>query len=256
MIKIYKVGGGILDNESELTNFLEQFSKISDKKILVHGGGKEANKLLEKLNIKPIMIDGRRVTDQKTLDIVTQLYAGKLNKKIVANLQKNQLNAIGLCGADGNVIIAKKRPIQAVDYGFVGNLDDNSVNTSLIESLLNLNLTPVFCAITHDGNGQLLNTNADTIASEIAIGLTKNNTIELHFCFDKIGVLKDITDQDSLIPYINSKIYSNLLANNTISDGMIPKLENAFMVLNKGVSSVFIEHSKNIQNSVKTTLCL
>lgn len=256
MIKVYKIGGGVLDNPRELSDFLKDFSSIEEKKILVHGGGKEANQLLKKLNIEPIMVDGRRVTDEKTLEIVTQLYAGKLNKSIVAYLQKMGLNSIGLSGVDGNAIKAKKRAVTTIDYGFVGDLDSTSVNVDFIQLLLNQNITPVFCAITHDGNGQLLNTNADTIASEIAIAMAKENSVELHFCFDKIGVLQDVNNENSLIPKIDNKLYKQLIQDKIIADGMLPKLENAFSVLNNGVSHVFLEHPRNIKNTTKTTLCL
>ncbi len=256
MIKVYKIGGGILDNTEELNNFLNYFSLIEGNKILVHGGGKEATQLLKKLNIEPKMIDGRRLTDQSTLEVVTQLYAGKLNKTIVSYLQKVGVNGLGLSGADGNAIKAKKRTVKTIDYGFVGDLDENSINVNLINLLLKENITPIFCAITHDGNGQLLNTNADTIASEIAVAMAKENSVELHFCFDKIGVLQDINNEESLISTIDTKLYKQLIQDKVISDGMLPKLENAFFVLNKGVNNVFLEHPKNIKNNIKTTLCL
>jgi acetylglutamate kinase len=256
MIKIYKIGGGILDNPPELERFLVDFSRIKQKKILVHGGGKEANQLLKKLNIEPNMVEGRRVTDHQTLDVVTQLYAGKLNKFIVAFLQKLNSNCLGLSGADANVIRAKKRPVKTIDYGFVGDLDSDSVNYFFIQSILDLGITPVFCAITHDGNGQLLNTNADTIASQIAISMAKIEEVELHFCFDKIGVLQDINDEKSLIPTINSISYKKLIEDEIIADGMLPKLENAFSVLQNGVKKVCLEHPKNINNEIKTILCI
>ena len=256
MIKIYKIGGGILDNPTELSLFLTDFSTIPGKKILVHGGGKEANQWLKKLNIEPIMIEGRRVTDSQTLEIVTQLYAGKLNKNIVAELQKYGLNCLGLSGADANAIQSKKRVVKTIDYGFVGDLNENSINTKFIQLLLNQNITPVFCAITHDGNGQLLNTNADTIASQMAKSMAKENEVELHFCFDKIGVLKDINDENSLIPKINLSLYKQLIDDKIIADGMLPKLENAFSVLQNGVKNIYLEHPRNIKTNIKTTLCL
>lgn len=255
MLKIFKIGGGIIDNSDELHDFLQLFAHDKNPKILVHGGGKGANRLLEQLGIEPKMINGRRITDQETLDVVTGLYAGNLNKNIVAYLQKIDQNAIGLSGADANIIMAKKRKVNEIDYGFVGDLNDESVNQKTIKSLLDLGLTPVFCAITHDKNGQLFNTNADTIASQIAIAMSKFYEVELNFCFDKIGVLEDINKDETLIPKIDQTHYQSLKSENKIFEGMIPKLDNAFEVINAGVKQVNLVHAKNINSDLKTVIC-
>jgi len=254
ILKIYKIGGGIIDNEVELTKFLSDFSDIKGNKILVHGGGKGANKVLSKMGIEPKMVNGRRITDKSTLDIVVSFYAGTTNKQIVSILQSFKCNALGLSGADANVIKGIKRPVNEVDYGYVGDINTNSINTNFIQLLIQNQITPIFCAITHDGNGNLLNTNADTISACLAKSLTKFYEIELHYCFDKIGVLEDVNDENSLIPIIDSGKYQQLLADNLIHDGMIPKLENAFKVLKKGVKKVILEHPKNIHNSIKTII--
>lgn len=255
MLKIFKIGGGIIDNPEELNQFLELFSQTESPKILIHGGGKGANKLLAQMGIEPKMIDGRRITDLETLNVVTGLYAGNINKTIVAHLQKFNCNAVGLSGADANVIQAIKRPIKTINYGFVGDLTTNSVNHQIIQSFLELNLTPVFCAITHDKKGDLFNTNADTIASQIAIAMSKHFEVELNFCFDKIGVLEDINDDNSLISTINQSIYKKLKEENKIFEGMIPKLDNAFSVINSGVKRVNLVHALNINSNIKTSIC-
>lgn len=255
MLKIIKIGGGIIDDEVALDNFLQTFAQIKQPKILVHGGGKGASNLLRKLGIEPKMIEGRRVTDAETLAVITGLYAGNINKSIVANLQKYQCNAIGLSGADANAIQGTKRAVKTIDYGFVGDLNANSLNVELFKNLLEINLTPVCCAITHDGNGQLLNTNADTIASTIAIALAKEYDVELNFCFDKIGVLRDVNDDSTLIPSINFQHYQELKQEGVIFEGMIPKLDNSFQVIQAGVKNVCLVHADNINTEIKTILC-
>ena len=255
MLKIYKIGGGIIDNQEELSSFLQLFSQEKSPKLLVHGGGKGASKLLQQLGIEPKMVDGRRITDQATLNVVTGLYAGNINKSIVAQLQKLNINALGLSGADANCITAKKRPIHTIDFGFVGDLDENSVDAPRLQSFLDMNLTPVLCAITHDKKGQLYNTNADTIASQVAIALSKFYEVELNFCFDKIGVLRDIHDDSSLISSINKKEYQQLKEDKIIFEGMIPKLDNAFEVIASGVKQVNLVHALNIHTPTKTVLC-
>ena len=202
------------------------------------------------------MVDGRRITDAVALDIVTMFYAGKTNKQIVAALQSRGVNALGLSGADGNVIQAAKRIVRDVDYGFVGDLSEASVDANLIEQFLALGLTPVFCPINHDGHGQLLNTNADTIAASVAKALSRNYAVELHFCFEKRGVLADVNDDNSVIATINLKDYGELRESGIIADGMLPKLENAFDALLLGVDKVIIEHALHINEELKTTLCL
>lgn len=255
MLKIIKIGGGIIDNPTELKQFLQTFSQIEGPKILVHGGGKGASKMLEKLGIQPKMIEGRRITDQETLEVVTGLYAGNLNKQIVAQLQQFGTNAIGLSGADGNVIKGIKRPVKTIDYGFVGDISLDGINVDFLQLLIDNGYTPVLCAITHDGEAQLLNTNADTIASTVAEALAINNDVQLNFCFDKIGVLRDVNDDSTLIPEITVDLYQNLKDEGVIFEGMIPKLDNAFRVIKNGVKQVTLVHAKNINSEIKTILC-
>ena len=255
-LKIFKIGGGIIDNEADLLEFVRLFSEISGPKILVHGGGKGASEMMSNLGIAPRMINGRRITDAVTLEIVTMFYAGKTNKQLVAALQSCGVNALGLTGADGNVIQATKRPVRDVDYGFVGDLSEASVNAALIQQFLEIGLTPVFCAINHDGHGQLLNTNADTIAASIAKALSRKYAVALHFCFEKRGVLTDVNDDNSVIDKITLANYGELKESGIIADGMLPKLENAFDALQFGVDKVIIEHALYINEKLKTTLWL
>ena len=255
MLKIIKIGGGIIDNEQELEQFLQTFSTIDGPKVLIHGGGKGASKMLNQLGIEPKMIEGRRITDQSTLDVVTGLYAGNINKTIVAKLQKLGCNALGLSGADANAIKGSKRPVKTIDYGFVGDLTDDRVNHDFFQLLIDNTITPVVCAITHDGNGQLLNTNADTIASTIAVAMSQKNEVELNFVFDKIGVLRDVNDDATLIPKINETLYLQLKEEGVIFEGMIPKLDNSFKVINAGVKNVCLVHARNINSDIKTILC-
>lgn len=237
-LKVIKIGGNIIDNEEALNGFLKDFAKIESPKILVHGGGKLATKLANQMGVEVKMNEGRRITDQDTLDIITMVYAGKINKDIVAKLQANHCNAIGFSGADANTIVSIKRPIKTIDYGFVG--DVVKVNTEILDVLLINNVTPVFCAITHDVNGQLLNTNADTISSELAIGFANLYITELYYCFEKKGVLKDINDDDSVIQHIDSNNYQSLIDDKIIADGMLPKLNNCFHAINQNVKKVCI----------------
>lgn len=249
---VAKIGGNIIEDEGALSAFLSDFAKVEVPKILIHGGGKSATQLASKLGVKTEMIDGRRITSAKNLDIVVMTYAGLLNKNIVAGLQKNGCNALGLTGADGNVIEAEKRPVKFVDYGFVG--DVIKVNGETINVLLEQGITPVFCAITHDRNGQLFNTNADTIASEVASAMGKFYEVALYYCFELQGVLKDMNDKDSVIEHINLEIYSKLRDQEIIADGMLPKLQNCFDALKKGVASVHIANADFVKDqSVKHT---
>jgi acetylglutamate kinase len=238
LLKIIKIGGNIIDDEVALNSFLAQFAKLESPKILVHGGGKLATQLAKTLQIEVQMVDGRRITDSATLDVITMLYAGKINKNIVAKLQSHQCNAVGFSGADGNTIVSQKRPVKTIDYGFVGDI--LKVNTKALEALLEYNITPVFCAITHDEKGQLLNTNADTIASELAIGFADLFTTELYYCFEKNGVLQDVNDDNSVIEHINTKIYEKLMDDGIISEGMLPKLNNCFHAIHNNVAKVCI----------------
>lgn len=235
-LKIIKIGGNIIDDAKALHAFLIQFSKIQGPKILVHGGGKLATQMASQMKVEVNMINGRRVTDSQTLDIITMVYAGKINKNIVAQLQQYDCNSLGFTGADGNTIVSIKRPVKDVDYGYAGDII--MVNTSLLETLLSANITPVFCAITHDKQGQLLNTNADTIASELAIAFAKEYITELYYCFEKNGVLKDVDDDDSVIKSINKKTYQELLKHQIIKDGMLPKLTNCMNAIDHNVSKV------------------
>jgi acetylglutamate kinase len=255
-VTIYKIGGGIIDDAAELSKFLELLAQVPGLKILVHGGGKGASTMMRELGLEPQLVNGRRITDAATLDIVTMFYAGKTNKQVVAELQKLGANALGLSGADGNVIRGHKRPVKDIDYGFVGDLTPASVANSLLESLLEQGITPVLCPIIHDGEGQLLNTNADTIASAVAVALTANFRVTLHYCFEKNGVLRDIADDQSVITKINSATYAELKQQKIIADGMLPKLENAFAALHQGVDKVIIGHALNIGSDLRTVLCL
>lgn len=237
-LSIVKIGGNIIEDETALHDFLQLFSNIKGKKILVHGGGKKATQMATKLGIQSTMVNGRRITDAATLEVITMVYGGLVNKNMVAKLQALKTNAIGLSGADGNTILSNKRPIKETDFGFVGDIIN--VDNQAIEVLISANFTPVFCAITHDGNGQLLNTNADTITSQIAIGMSKNYETSIYYCFELNGVLEDINDKNTVIKYINSESYSRLLSDGIIADGMLPKLENCFNALKNGVHAVFM----------------
>jgi acetylglutamate kinase len=253
MDKLYivKIGGNVIDNEENLRSFLAAFASIKEKKILVHGGGKLATEMAGKLNVPQQMVDGRRITDKETLKIVTMVYAGYVNKNIVAVLQANGCNAAGLSGADGNLIRAHKRIstiASAVDFGFAGDIDE--VNTTWLENLLNENFTLVISPITHDKKGQLLNTNADTIASEIATSMAGRFEIVLVFCFEKPGVLQNAHDETSLIPALNKNSYKKLKEEKAVFAGMIPKLDNAFAALDKKVSRVVIGKAEDIKKLV------
>ncbi|MFV5700787.1 acetylglutamate kinase [Flavobacterium sp. XS2P12] len=246
-VTLIKIGGNIIDNPTELSQFLSDFSKIEGYKVLVHGGGKSATKMAESIGLVPQMIDGRRITDAAMLDVVVMIYAGQINKNIVAQLQANSTNAMGFSGADGNLIQSDKRNHPTINYGFVG--DVKKVNTQLLETLLSNGIVPVFCAITHDGKGQLLNTNADTIASELAIALSEVFDVTLNYCFEKPGVLYDAEDDSSVIENINQELYSKLKAEKAIHSGMIPKLDNCFNSLSKGVKKIKIGHHRMLQDS-------
>lgn len=246
-LTVIKIGGNIIDNPTELTQFLSDFSKIEGAKVLVHGGGKSATKMAESVGLTPKMVDGRRITDAPMLDIAVMIYAGQINKNVVAELQANNTNAMGFSGADGNLILSEKRNHPTIDYGFVG--DVKKVNTALLQKIIGLEIAPVFCAITHDKNGQLLNTNADTIASELAIALSEVFEVTLNYCFEKAGVLTDVEDENSVIQQINSELYAKLKEEGAIHSGMIPKLDNCFNSLSKGVQKIKIGHHKMLKNA-------
>lgn len=254
MIKVVKIGGNVVDNPEALSRFIADFASLEGKKILVHGGGKEATRMSTKMEIPTTMIDGRRVTTRETLDVVTMVYAGLVNKRIVSMLQAAGCDALGLTGADGNAIKATRRNPKPVDYGYVGDIDPKDVNDRLIASLLDMGITPVFCAITHDGDGTLLNCNADTIASSVAIGASRIEPVELVYCFEQPGVMEDIERPDSLIPLITPAIYADLRERGVVNKGMLPKIDNAFAAIDKGVASVTIKHSDNLTKEKGTTI--
>jgi acetylglutamate kinase len=255
-LSIIKIGGNVIENKEALTKFLSLFANLEGQKILVHGGGKLATQLAKKLGIEAKLVGGRRITDAETLEVITMTYAGLTNKNIVVQLQANNCNAIGLSGADGNAILAHKRPVTKIDYGFAGDVE--TVNNELISKLLKSGLTPVFCAMTHDGKGQLLNTNADTIAAELAIGMSEHFETTLYYCFEKKGVLMNVENEDSVVQHITSNIYQELLKNGIIADGMLPKLENCFHALTNHVSKVCIGHPTmlNSKDELFTTITL
>jgi acetylglutamate kinase len=251
MNKLYiiKIGGNVLDDEKSLKSFLKDFATIQAPKILIHGGGKIATKLGEQLGIESHYVKGRRITDAQTLDLVTMVYGGLVNKQIVAALQADHCNAMGVTGADGNLIKAVKRPVGEVDYGFVGDITPDSVNSTLLYFLLKQNVIPIFAPLTH-ANGVMLNTNADTIASVLAISLSKHFDVRLIFCFEKQGVLTDVTKEDSVIRNLNYSLYKELLAKGSFHDGILPKLENAFSAIQSGVKEVLIgEHTNLLANT-------
>jgi acetylglutamate kinase len=251
ILYIIKIGGNIIDDEKKLSSFLKEFAAIESKKNLVHGGGNLATKLAEQLGIEQQLVDGRRITDAETLKVVTMVYAGYINKNIVAKLQGFNCNAVGLCGADGDIILAHKRKHPVLDYGFVGDVD--AINIDLINDLLEKNIAPVFASITHDGQGQLLNTNADTVAQELAKALSKVFEVTLIYSFEKAGVLMNADDDSSVINKINPVSYKELKQKQVIFAGMIPKLDNAFTALNSGVSKVIIGKAENLRQLIEGT---
>ena len=246
MEKLYviKIGGNIVDNPALLTNFLTAFSTIEGQAILVHGGGKLATSLAETLGVSQTMVEGRRITDGETLKIVTMVYAGYINKNIIAQLQAMHVNAIGLSGVDGNLIKAHKRIDANIDFGFVGDIDE--VNTGFIHQQLLNNTRLVIAPITHDGAGQLLNTNADTIAQTVATAMSDTYKVHLVYGFEKEGVLRDVTNEGSVISSINNLTYSQLKKEKVIFEGMIPKIDNAFLALHGGVQSVIIGKAEKL----------
>lgn len=255
-LSIVKIGGNVVNSNPELHAFLQDFAALEGFRILVHGGGRIASDMAESLGVETKMAGGRRITDEKTLDVVTMVYAGLLNKKIVSGLQSKGCNAIGMSGADGNSIRAHKRPVEDLDYGFAGDVDE--VDSRLITSLMRSGLVPVFCSITHDRLGQLLNTNADTIAGELAKALSREFDVELIYCFEKKGVLRNVEDGSSVIESINRERYEDLKKNGSIAEGMLPKLHNCFEALKNGVSRVIIGSPELLKDPelIHTTLTL
>jgi acetylglutamate kinase len=241
---VVKIGGNIIDDELALSRFLKDFSSINDSKILIHGGGKIATQISKEMGLVPKMVEGRRITDADTLKIVTMVYAGLINKNIVAQLQKFNCNAIGLSGADANVMQANKRVHPTIDFGYIGHIQQ--VNTFSLNVLLNNGMTPIIAPITYDGDGGLLNTNADDIASKIAIAMSKESDITFVYCFEKKGLLLDVEDENSYLPKVNSNEIQKLKDDGIITDGMIPKVDNIKQTLVHGVKKVILCHASDI----------
>lgn len=251
-LTIIKVGGKIVEEEATLNKLLDDFSAIEGYKILVHGGGRSATKIASLLGIESKMVSGRRITDAETLKVVTMVYGGLVNKNIVAGLQARGVNALGLTGADMDVIRSVKRPVRDVDYGFVGDVE--KVNASFLAYLINKGVVPVMAPLTHDGKGNMLNTNADTIAGETAKAMASLFDVTLVYCFEKKGVLRDENDDDSVIPQITRAEFDAYVADGTIQGGMIPKLENSFSAINAGVSQVVITLASAINEDAGTII--
>ena len=243
---IVKIGGNVINDPTLLKNFLSDFYKIKGKKILIHGGGKLLDQLAASLNIPQNMINGRRVTDAESLKLASMVYAGYINKNLVSQLQLQGCNAIGLTGADGNILKAKKRNSEPIDFGFVGDCSIEDVNQSLLKDLLHSNLCPVFCSLTHDGQGQLLNTNADTITSVLAMAMKNHFDVDVIYCFEKSGLLRDKENEHSRIEKINRHEIHSMLQESLISDGMIPKIQNIAALLDAGISTVRLVHAAEI----------
>lgn len=243
-LNVIKVGGAVVEDPQALEAFLTQFAAVEGCKVLVHGGGRSATAMAARLGIETKMLNGRRITDEAMLEVVTMVYGGLVNKTIVASMQAAGLNAIGLTGADMDCIRSDKRPSEPIDYGFAG--DVRRVDGKALHTLIGAGFVPVMAPLTHDGKGQLLNTNADTIAAEVAKGLVPFYDVTLTFCFEKKGVLADPADEDSVIPRINRAKYDALVADGTLSGGMLPKFHNAFSALDAGVARVVITSANNL----------
>lgn len=249
---VVKVGGGVVEDPESLMALLNDFSQLPGRKVLVHGGGRSATRIAASLGVESKMIDGRRVTDEEMLRIVTMVYGGLVNKTVVAGLQAQGINALGLTGADMDVIRSHKRTGSKVDYGWVGDVD--RADGEMLSSLIEKGVVPVMAPLTHDGEGHMLNTNADTIASEVACALAPYYEVTLTFCFEKKGVLRNADDEDSVIPHISSQEYPQLVEEGIISGGMIPKLDNSFHALSRGVEKVIITQASNIDGSEGTCI--
>ena len=252
-LTIVKVGGAVVEDELQLSQLLKDFSAIEGRKVLVHGGGRKATKMAERLGIETKMVEGRRITDADMLEVVTMVYGGLVNKNLVARLQANRVNALGLTGADANAIRSHQRPLKnGIDYGFVGDVDQ--ANGEMLGRLIEAGITPVMAPLTHDGEGHILNTNADTIASETAKALANLYDVTLIFSFEKKGVLLNPDDDDSVIATINHADFERYKANGTISGGMLPKIENALSAIDAGVSKVIITLATAIDGKHGTTI--
>ena len=249
---VIKVGGKIVEEEATLNRLLDDFATIEGHKVLVHGGGRSATKIAAQLGIESKMVNGRRITDSETLKVVTMVYGGLVNKNVVAVLQARGVNALGLTGADMNVMRSVKRPVKEVDYGFVGDVE--KVDASLLSDLIYKGVVPVMAPLTHDGKGHMLNTNADTIAGETAKALAALFDVTLVFCFEKKGVLRDENDDDSVIPLITPAEFKQYVADGIIQGGMIPKLENSFAAIDAGVSEVIITLASAISGEEGTRI--
>ncbi len=245
-LTVIKIGGNIVDDAKALSDFLDAFSQVEAPKILVHGGGKLATKLADQLGVSTDMVEGRRITTQAMLPVTVMVYAGLINKQIVAQLQNRKCDALGVSGADGQLITSTKRPVSTVDYGFVGDCTPQDVNTTRLQQILNLGLCPVFSAITADKEGQLLNTNADTIASNLAIALTTHYHVDLVYCFERKGVLRDVQDENSVISNLNAINFKQLKEEGIIAAGMVPKIVNALNAVEQKVAQVYIKQANDL----------
>lgn len=253
VLKIVKTGGKLIEDKPRFQEFLKDFSALDGPKILVHGGGNFATEIATKLGYETKMLDGRRITDANSMQVITMVYGGLISKNIVANLQKLGSNAIGLCGADGRSIVSRKRPVKEVDYGYVGDIE--AINMDFIGSLLKQDIIPVFSAISYSEEGEILNTNADSVAAEISKAMSRDYETELYYCFEKKGVLANSEDDESVIEFLDREKYQQLLEEKVISDGMLPKLHNCFQALENGVSRIFLGNSALFQqNSVHTKI--
>lgn len=254
VIQVVKIGGNVIDNPQALASFLDDFARMPGRKMLVHGGGKEATRMSADMGVEAVMIDGRRVTDARTLEIVTMVYAGLINKRIVAMLQARGCDAVGLTGADGNVIPADRRPAKPIDYGFVGDIAAERVGSRFMASLLEAGKVPVFCAICHDGHGTLLNCNADSVAAAVAAGASKIGPATLVYCFEKAGVMTDLNDESTVIPLVTESIFTKLKEDGVVAQGMIPKLRNALDSAKGGVKAVRICKAEALLGEGGTTI--
>ena len=251
VLLVIKIGGNVIDEEKYLHSFLKDFSSIKEKKILVHGGGKIATAIGDKLNIQSKYIDGRRITDDETIDLVTMVYGGLVNKKIAAALQSLQCNAIGLSGADANLLPAKKRPVITIDYGWVGDVDAAEISTSTWQLFIDNDLVPVVASLTHDKEGHILNTNADTMAAVLSIALSEFYKVKLIYCFEKNGVLTNVDDETTIITELDVQTYNQLKEDKKLFAGILPKIDNAFDAVNNGVHKVVIGNSNQLLQLVK-----
>ncbi len=255
MINVVKIGGNVIDNKDALERFVNDFASLPQPRILVHGGGKEATVMSARLGIETKMVDGRRITDEATLQVVTMVYAGLVNKRIVAMLQAAGVNAIGLCGADGRLITSRRRNPEPIDYGYVGDVVE--VNVATIKALLEGGFTPVVCAITRGidpADGLLLNTNADSVACAVAEGATQIGPTTMHYCFEKAGVLLDVNNPDSLIQEITPQVFERLKVDGIVHSGMLPKITNAIKACERGVESVIIQSADALMSGIGTVV--